>query len=76
MDKIKHFANMLEYKGTLSDGFVKQMNTTVLSATLQGELKVKWVTIPVKARMIRISSPLLPHGLIARGNTLRCAIYY
>jgi hypothetical protein len=26
--------------------------------------------------MIRISSPLLPYRLIARGNTLRCAIYY
>jgi hypothetical protein len=25
--------------------------------------------------MIRISSPLLPHGSIARGNTLRHAIY-
>jgi hypothetical protein len=34
MDKIKHFANVLEHKGTLSDGFVKQMNTTVLSTTL------------------------------------------
>jgi hypothetical protein len=41
IDKIKHFANVLKHKGTLSDGFVKQMNTTVLSATLQGELKVK-----------------------------------
>jgi hypothetical protein len=34
IDKIKHFANMLEHKGTLSNGFVKQINTTVLSATL------------------------------------------
>jgi hypothetical protein len=75
MTKIKKFADILEKKGKLGDGFVKQMNNTILDATTAGQLGVRWGPYPCATAQIRLTSALLPHGSTARGTKLRRAIY-
>lgn len=41
MSKIRKFADILEKKGKLGDGFIKQMNNTILDATTVGQLGVR-----------------------------------
>ena len=40
MTKIKKFADILEKKQKLRDGFVKQIDNTILDATTMGKLAV------------------------------------
>ena len=75
MDKIRTLAEILENEGKLGNGFVKQMDDKILTATTLGICSARWVNSPVKEAQIRISSPLLPHGSTERGTTKRRALY-